>query len=172
MGSFSSQRRGIRYFAFLLKLNDRHFVGFLAFIWPVVQWITWQWSLAPILSPWNARFSLLLVLGKYSYAISQQPSWHVPPYFRQISHASPLLMCENLSERGHLDLYCLHCAQGLIVKWFFFFFSVTTHVNIIYATKQRRKVHPTKDENQSMWCSNSNECRHSLTTNKSHQFTM
>ena len=26
---------------------------------------------------WNARF--LLVLGKYSYALSQQPSWHVPP---------------------------------------------------------------------------------------------
>ena len=98
-GSFSSQRRGIRYFAFLLKLNDRRFAGFLAFIRPVVQWITRQGSFAPILSPWNARFSLLLVLGKYSYALGQQPSWRVPPYFRQFSLASPLRMRENLSER-------------------------------------------------------------------------
>ena len=29
-------------FAFLLKLNDRRFAGFLAFIRPVVQWITRQ----------------------------------------------------------------------------------------------------------------------------------
>ena len=41
-GSFSSQRRGIRYFAFLLKLNDKRFAGFLAFIRPVVQWIIRQ----------------------------------------------------------------------------------------------------------------------------------
>ena len=101
--SFLSQRCGIRYFAFLLKLNDRRFAGFLAFIWPVVQWITRQWSFVPNLSPWNARFSLLLVLGKYSYALRQQPSWRVPPYFRQISHASLLCMLKNLSERGLLD---------------------------------------------------------------------
>ena len=87
-------------FAFLLKLNDRRFAGFLAFIRPVVQWITRQWSSEPILSPWNARFSLLLVLGKYSYALGQQPSWCVPPYIRQIVHASPLRMRENLNERG------------------------------------------------------------------------
>ena len=93
--SWTMARRGIWYFAFLLKLNDRRSAGFLAFIRPVVQW-----SFAPNLSPWNARFSLLLVLGKYSYATGQQPSWRVPPYFRQISHASPLLMRENLSERG------------------------------------------------------------------------
>ena len=96
-GSFSSQCRGIRYFAFLLKLNDQCSVWFLAFIRPVVQWITRQWIFAPILSPWNARFSLLLVLGKY-YAFGQQPSWRVPPYFRQISHTSPLCMRKNLSE--------------------------------------------------------------------------
>ena len=48
LGSFSSQRRGIRYFAFLLKLNDRRSAGFLAFIRPVVQWIIRQWSFAPI----------------------------------------------------------------------------------------------------------------------------
>ena len=35
-GSFSSQRRGIRYFAFLMKVNDRLFAGFLAFIPSVV----------------------------------------------------------------------------------------------------------------------------------------
>ena len=99
-GSFSSQCCGIRYFAFLLKLNDRRSVEFLAFIRPVVQWITWQWSFGLILLPWNAWFSLLLVLGKYSYMLGQQPSWHVPPYFWQISHASPLHMPENLSERG------------------------------------------------------------------------
>ena len=94
-----SQCHGIRYFAFLLKLNDRCFMGFLAFIRPVVRWITRQWSFVPTLSPWKARFSLLLVLGKYSYAFSLQPSWRVPHYFRQTSHASPLNMHENLSER-------------------------------------------------------------------------
>ena len=41
-GSSLSQRRGIRYFAFLLRLNDRRLAGFLAFIQPVVQWITRQ----------------------------------------------------------------------------------------------------------------------------------
>ena len=85
------------WYAFLLKLNDRRFAGFLAFIRPVHHWITQQWSFAPILSPWNARFSLLLVLGKYNYAIGQQPSWRVPPYFRQISPASPLRMRENIN---------------------------------------------------------------------------
>ena len=70
-GPFSSHRRGIRYFAFLLKLNDRRSAGFLAFIRPLVQWIIQQLSFASILSPWNARFSLLLVLGKYSYALGQ-----------------------------------------------------------------------------------------------------
>ena len=99
-GSFSNQRCRIQYFAFLLKLNDRRSVEFLAFIRPVVQWITWQWSFALILSPWNARLSLLLVLGKYSYTLGQQLSWHVPPYFWQISHASPLHMPENRSEKG------------------------------------------------------------------------
>ena len=34
------------------------------------------------------------------YTLGQQPSWHVPPYFRQISHASPLHVPKNLSERG------------------------------------------------------------------------
>ena len=102
-GSFLSRRHGIRYFALLLKLNDRRFAGFLTFIRPVVQWITQQWSFAPVLSPWNVRFSL--VLGKYSYALGQQPSWHVPSCFRQISYASPLHMCKNLSERGLFTTY-------------------------------------------------------------------
>ena len=73
---------------------------FLPFIWPVVQWIIRQWSFAPILSPWNARFSLLVVLSKYSYALGQQPNRRVPSYFRHILHASPLRIRENLSERG------------------------------------------------------------------------
>ena len=65
--SFPSQYRW-RYFVLfrvlLLKLKDRRSSEFLAFIRPVGQWITRQWSFPPILWPWNARFSLLLVLGK------------------------------------------------------------------------------------------------------------
>ena len=85
------------------KIN-RHSLQYLAFIWPVV---TQQWSFPPILSPWNARFSLL-VPGKYSYALRQQPSWCVPPYFQQIVYASPLRTCEDLSEteRGPFMWQC------------------------------------------------------------------
>ena len=81
-GSFLSQHRRIWHFAFLLKLNDRCFAGFLAFIQPVVQWITRQWSFALILSPWNARFSLLLVLGKYSYEWMNE--WMNKLYFTRV----------------------------------------------------------------------------------------
>ena len=99
-GSLSSQRHGIRYFAFLLKLNDRRFAEFLAFIRPVVQWIfTRQWSFVPILSPWNARFSLLLVLGKYSYALGQQPSWRVPPTSGRF-HTPVHCACAKISVKG------------------------------------------------------------------------
>ena len=48
----------------------------------------------------KCKVSLLLVPGKYSYALGQLPADVFPPYFRQISHASPLRMRENLSERG------------------------------------------------------------------------
>ena len=84
---------------------NRHSLQYLDFIWPVV---TQQWSFPPILSPWNARFSLLLVPGKYSYALRQQPSWCVPPYFQQIVYASPLRTCEDLSEteRGPFMWQC------------------------------------------------------------------
>ena len=51
------------------------------------------------MSPWNARFSILLVPGKYSYALGQQPSWRVPPYFPQVAYASPLRMREDWSQR-------------------------------------------------------------------------
>ena len=65
--SRASQHRW-RYFVLfsvlLLKLKDRRSSEFLAFIRPVGQWITRQWSFPPILLPWNAWFSLLLVLGK------------------------------------------------------------------------------------------------------------
>ena len=56
-GSISSQCQ-LHYFALLLKLKDTHSAEFLAFIQPVV---IQQWSFPPILSPWNVRFSLLLV---------------------------------------------------------------------------------------------------------------
>ena len=85
-----------------LKLKDRHSAEFLACIQPVVQWITRQWSFPAMLSPWNARFSLLVVLGKYSYVHGQQPSRRVPPYFRQIEYARPLRMREDLSARGQI----------------------------------------------------------------------
>ena len=42
----------------------------------------------------------VLVPGKYSYTLSQQPSLSVPPYFLQIAYASLLCMHEDLSERG------------------------------------------------------------------------
>ena len=87
------------------------FRGILAFIRPEVQSITRQWSYAPILSPSNARFSLLLVLGKYSYTLGQQPSWRVPLYLRLISHASPLRMREKLSDRGLIE-------QNIFIKNF------------------------------------------------------
>ena len=90
----------VRYFALLLKLKDRCSVEFLAFIWPEVQWITWQSFFPPILLPGNARFSRLLVSGKYSCALSQQPTWRLPPYLRQITCASPLHMYKDLSGRG------------------------------------------------------------------------
>ena len=38
---------------------------------------------------------VLLVPGKYSYVLGQQPSW---PYFQQIAYASPLRMRKDLSE--------------------------------------------------------------------------
>ena len=95
-GSFSSQR-GLRYFALFLKLMDRRSVKFMAFIRPVVQWITRQRSFASILSPWNTRFSPLLVPGKYSYALGQQPSWRVTLTFTRQSIRRTR---ENLNERG------------------------------------------------------------------------
>ena len=92
----------------------------------MVRWITRQWSFVPTLSPWNARFSLLLVLGKYSYAFSLQPSWRVPHYFRQTSHASPLNMRENLSERGLLIWQ--HSSSMCLTDKIF----LQTHVNNCY----------------------------------------
>jgi len=76
---------------------SRRFTEFLAFIW---SGVTRRWSFQPILLLWNARFSLLLVPAKYSYALSQQPSWHVPSYFWQIDYASPC--AKILSGRGLL----------------------------------------------------------------------
>ena len=128
-GSFSSHHRGIWYFTFLLKLNDRCFMGFLTFIWPVVQWITWQWSFAPILLPWNVRFSLLLVLGKYSYVLGQQPSWHVPPTSGRF-HTPVHWHSRKSKWKGSIDNYfalliCCHLCKVCIcfilqiinVKW-------------------------------------------------------
>ena len=128
LGSFLSQRCGIRYFALLLKLNDRHFAGFLAFIWPVVQWITQQWPFAPILSPWNARFSL--VLGRYSYALGQQPSWHVPPCFQQISHTSPLHMCKNPKWKGSIH----HISQSIPHQFTTYYtpYQTTSYHSVLY----------------------------------------
>ena len=108
-GSCLSQCCGLWYISLLMKLMDRQSVEFLAFIQPVV---IQQWSFLPILSLWNAKFSLLLVPGKYSYAFSQQPSWKVPPCCRQIAYVSPLRMHGELSERG-----LLHSCNVWRVDW-------------------------------------------------------
>ena len=90
------------------KLN-RHSLQYLAFIWPV---FTQQWSFPPTLLPWNVRFALLLVPGKYSYALGQQPSWCIPPYFQQIVCASSLCMYEDLSETER-GLCMWQCRSGI-----------------------------------------------------------
>ena len=55
---------------------------------------------APELCDGEMRFLLLLVPGKYSYVLGQQPSCCVPPHFQQIAYSSQLSMCKDLSERG------------------------------------------------------------------------
>ena len=63
-----------------------------------VDWSAVIFSVHLVAVTWNARFLLLVVLGKYSYSLGQQPSWRVPPYFRQIAYTSPLRVREDLSE--------------------------------------------------------------------------
>ena len=82
--------------------------------WQTFRGIPGFYSTSGALSPWNVMFLLLLVLGKYSYALGQQPSWCVTPYFRQISHASPLRMPKNLSKRGLLSCRILSVAESAV----------------------------------------------------------
>ena len=63
------------------------------------------WSFPPILSPWNARFSLLLAVvpGKYSYVLGQQPSWCIPPAsgkLRAPVHCVYYITCVKIEMKG------------------------------------------------------------------------
>ena len=88
----------ITIFWLVLILKDGRSAEFLAFIRLVV---TRQWSFSPILWPWHTRFSLLLIP---EIQLCARPATQLTrsPYFRQIVHASPLHMREDLSERGAL----------------------------------------------------------------------
>ena len=82
--------------------------------WQTFCGIPGLYSTSGALLPWNVMLLLLLVLGKCSYALGQQPSWCVTPYFWQISHASPLCMREYLSERGLLSCRILSVAESAV----------------------------------------------------------
>ena len=62
-----------------------------------VDWSAVIFSVHLVAVTWNARFLLLIVLGKYSYSLGQQPSWRVPllPANRVRVRQSA---CEDLSE--------------------------------------------------------------------------
>ena len=97
-GSFSSQRR-LRYFALSLKLKDTRSAEFLAFVRPVVQWISDQSThlvavKCEVFTTASTRETRLCVRPA-----TQQTRC---PYFRQIAYATPLRMRGDLNERGLL----------------------------------------------------------------------
>ena len=73
-GPFSTESAAVAIFCLVTETKGQTFRGILYSTSGHTALI-----FSPILSPWNARFSILLVLGKYSSALGQQPSWHVPP---------------------------------------------------------------------------------------------
>ena len=72
----------------------------MAFIPPAVQSITRQWSFAPILSPWNARFFTTTSTREIQLCARPATQLTCSPLLPADSHASPLRMRENLTGRG------------------------------------------------------------------------
>ena len=62
--------------------KDNCFALFLAFLRPLVQFITQQWSFPPILIPANAKFLITCSDRLENTARLSNPDRQVPPYFR------------------------------------------------------------------------------------------
>ena len=102
-GSFSSQRHGIRYFAFFTETKWQTFRGIPGF-YSTSGAVDYK---AVILCAHlvAVKCEVFTTTSTREIQLCTRPATQLTccPYFRQISHARPLRMRENLSERGLLN---------------------------------------------------------------------
>ena len=133
-GSFSSQRHGIRYFAFFTETKWQTFRGIPGF-----------YSTSGAVDYTAVIFCAHLVAVKCEVftttstreiQLCTRPATQLTcsPYFRQISHASPLRVRENLSERGRLKTNYIFRKPSHSVCLLSFWKSVHYVVSVVMLT--------------------------------------